>query len=125
MFTTVLQYCACQNGIRYGCTSVNPQFEYSPLFLTENRHHIVPVDWESHPCPGKGQSISSHVVDYVVDGAGPDLVGRDWLSQLPHSLEVNHVECKSYVFTCTRQRIGTIYICYTQEYYSIYTLVMH
>ena len=69
-------------------------------------------------------SYNNHVVDYVVDGAGPE-VGRDWLSQLLLSLEVNHVERKSYVFTCTCQRIGTIYICYTQEYYSIYTLVMH
>ena len=42
------------------CISVNPQFEYSPLFLTEDRHHIVPVEeyWASHPCPGKGQNIS-------------------------------------------------------------------
>ena len=62
---------------------------------------------------------------HIVDGAGPDLVGRDWLSQLLLSLEVNHMECKSYVFTCIRQRIGTIYIGYIQEYYSIYMLVMH
>ena len=29
---------------------------------------------------------------HVVDGAGPDLMGRDWLSQLPVPLEVHHVE---------------------------------
>ena len=29
---------------------------------------------------------------HVVDGAGPDLMGRDWLSQFPVPLEVHHVE---------------------------------
>ena len=40
-------------------------------------------------------SYNNHVVDlsiHVVDGAGPDLMGRDRLSQLPVPLEVNHVE---------------------------------
>ena len=115
----------------------------SLLILSLNTHHSFSrkTDTTSPPLRSTGQAIpvlgkvkisvsyNNHVVDlsiHVVDGVGPDLVGRDWLSQLLLSLEVNHMECKSYVFTCTRQRIGTIRMLYTrvlQYLYAGYTLV--